>query len=76
MLFERFGIQPETLGTEFIEITDKVTGDVRKSCNDPISFQWISPMALAVNIAVGWVGCVIATRFTGSATTSRDSTGQ
>ena len=25
----------------------------------PISFQWISPMALAVNIAVGYVGCWI-----------------
>ncbi len=59
MLFDRFGIHPDTLGTEFIEITDKVTGEVRTSCNDPISFQWISPMALAVNIGVGWVGSVI-----------------
>ncbi len=59
VLFDRFGIHPDTLGTEFIEITDKVTGEVRTSCNDPISFQWISPMALAVNIGVGWVGCLI-----------------
>ena len=59
MLFDRFGIHPDTLGTEFIKITDKVTGEVRTSCNDPISFQWISPMALAVNIGVGWVGSVI-----------------
>ncbi len=59
LLFDRFGIQPDVFGTEFIKITDKVTGEIRTSCNDPISFQWISPMALAVNITVGWVGCKI-----------------
>ena len=59
LMFVRFGIAPEIFGTEIIEITDKVTGELRKSCNDPISFQWISPMALAVNIAVGYAGCWI-----------------
>jgi Na+/proline symporter len=59
LMFVRFGIAPEVFGTELIEITDKVTGELRKSCNDPISFQWISPMALAVNIAVGYAGCWI-----------------
>ena len=52
-------IENEPSGAWTSEITDKVTGEVRTSCNDPISFQWISPMALAVNIGVGWVGCVI-----------------
>ena len=59
LLFDQFGIKPEVFGTELIEITDKVTGEIRSSCNDPISFQWISPMALAVNIAVGYAGCWI-----------------
>ena len=62
LLFDQFGIQPEVFGTEFIQITDKVTGEIRTSCNDPISFQWISPMALAVNIAVGYTGCWIGNR--------------
>ncbi len=56
LLHDQFGIAPETWGTELIEITDKVTGAKRSSCNDPISFQWISPLALAVNIAVGYLG--------------------
>ena len=56
LLADRFGIQPDVFGTEFIEIKDKVTGEMRTSCTDPISFQWISPMALAVNISVGYAG--------------------
>ena len=59
MVFDQFGINPEVFGTEFIELKDKVTGEMRTSCNDPISFQWISPLALAVTMIVGWVGCRI-----------------
>jgi len=62
LLFDQFGIKPEVFGTEFIKITDKVTGEIRTSCNDPISFQWISPMALAVNVAVGFAGSWIGNK--------------
>ena len=59
LVFDQFGINPEVFGTEFIELKVKVTGEMRTSCNDPISFQWISPLALAVTMIVGWVGCRI-----------------
>jgi len=47
------GVDPASFGTEWIEVKDKTTGELVKAVTDPISFQWIGPIALAVNIAVG-----------------------
>ena len=44
------GIDPATFGTELIPATEP--GGSPK-VPDPISFQWITPVALVVNIAVG-----------------------
>ena len=57
LLHTNLGLEPASLGTEIIKVTDKMTGEIRSSCRDPISFQWISPMALAVNVGVGLLAC-------------------
>ena len=49
------GIEPETLGTILKETVDKATGEKTLSCPDPISFQWIAPLAVLTNIAAGCV---------------------
>ena len=53
LLHTQFGVEPATLGVEIITRTDSATGESWKTCEDPISFQWISPVALAVNLSIG-----------------------
>ena len=50
-----FEINPATFGTVLKETLDQTTGLTTLSCPDPISFQWIAPVAVLVNIAVGCV---------------------
>jgi len=52
-LLARLGVDPATFGVELIVNTDPATGRQWTTAEDPISFQWIGPAALLVNIAVG-----------------------
>jgi len=52
-LHVQFDIDPATFGAELIENTDESTGRKWKTAEDPISFQWIGPISLLVNICVG-----------------------
>ena len=47
----------EAWGGQRLEVQNKVTGEARSSCRDPLSWQWIAPLALAANLAVGYCGC-------------------
>jgi SSS family solute:Na+ symporter len=53
LLHTQLGLDPSVFGTELLTVTDEVTGAEWMTAKDPISFQWISPMAFIVNIAVG-----------------------
>ena len=46
-------------GTEIITKIDPVTNQEYRLANDPISFLWIGPVALTVNIASGLIACKI-----------------
>jgi len=48
-----WGIKTETFGVSLQENVDKVTGETFLLAPDPISFQWIGPASLLVNIVVG-----------------------
>jgi solute:Na+ symporter, SSS family len=58
-LHNRAGVDPISLGSELISKTDPFTGEVIFSCKDPISFQWIAPTAITVNIISGCIGSLI-----------------
>ncbi len=53
LLHTRFGVDPAAFGVELITRTDPATGETWTTAEDPISFQWIGPVALAVNILSG-----------------------
>lgn len=48
-----WGIAAETFGVSLRENIDKVTGETFLMAPDPISFQWIGPVSLLVNLVVG-----------------------
>lgn len=48
-----FDVNPESFGTVLKSTLDETTGMTTLSCPDPISFQWIAPLAVLVNIAAG-----------------------
>ena len=50
-LLSTWGVDPATFGVEIRPLTDEP--GARWMADDPISFQWISPIAIVVNIAVG-----------------------
>lgn len=54
-LADQFQIDPATFGTEIVVSIDPVTNLEVRSAADPVSFQWIGPVALAVNLSVGTV---------------------
>jgi len=58
-LHEQYGIDPAIFGTEIITKIDPLTHIEYRLANDPISFQWIGPVALTVNIAGGLIACKI-----------------
>lgn len=52
-------VDPTTFGTTLVIEIDEATGETVRSCPDPISFQWISPIALVVNLATGCLASLI-----------------
>jgi len=52
-LHTTLGVNPARFNVEVMTATDPVSGETWQTCNDPISFQWIGPVALAVNILAG-----------------------
>lgn len=58
-LHVQFDIDPTLFNSELIVQTDTTTGSTWTTAEDPISFQWIGPVALLVNIACGYVACLL-----------------
>lgn len=52
-LLSRFGVDPAVFRVELMTKTDLATGRQWITAQDPVSFQWIGPTALVVNIAAG-----------------------
>ncbi len=51
----QFGIPAETFGVSLKTVINTITGESRLLASDPISFQWIGPVALAANLATGTI---------------------
>ena len=49
----QWGIKAETFGVSLQEQVDKITGETFLLAPDPVSFQWIGPVALLVQVVVG-----------------------
>eukprot|EP00913_Durusdinium_trenchii_P035323 g33053.t1 len=62
LLHTQFGLDYTAFNVELIQKTDKVTGETWMTAEDPISFQWIGPIALSVNIATGYAGSLLFPR--------------
>ena len=58
----QFGLDPAALNVELISKADPVSGVTWMTAEDPISFQWIGPVALAVNLLTGYVASVLFSR--------------
>lgn len=56
------GVAPETFGTTLVETLDPETGLSVLSCPDPISFQWIAPVTLLVDISTGMIASLLFPR--------------
>lgn len=56
LLLARWGIDPDWCGVSMADLHDPVTGGIR----DPISFQWIAPLAILVNLSTGCIASLIA----------------
>jgi SSS family solute:Na+ symporter len=52
-LHTRFGIDPAALNSALKTQVDAATGETWNTCEDPVSFQWIAPIALLTSILVG-----------------------
>ena len=52
-----FGFDLATFGVSEIVTTDEATGIEYSTAEDPISFQWIGPVAFVVNVLTGTVAC-------------------
>jgi solute:Na+ symporter, SSS family len=48
-----FGVDPVALGSTLLQTPDPKTGRMILSCPDPISFQWIAPAAITLDILTG-----------------------
>ena len=62
LLYRSFDIEPSAFGVELITQTDLTSGETWTTAEDPISWQWIGPTALVVNMAVGTVASVLFSR--------------
>ena len=60
-----FGTDPAIFGTEIVKKIDPVTKLEYMTANDPVSFLWIGPVSLIVNIVAGLVACHIVNLFKG-----------
>ena len=61
-LSDHFQIDPATFGTEIVTSIDPETNLEVRSAVDSISFQWIGPVTLAVNLGVGTAICWVLSR--------------
>lgn len=61
-LHQTFHLDPTSIGATIIEKTNPVTSQRFHTCSDPVSFQWIGPFALAVNITVGTIASLVFPR--------------
>lgn len=57
MLAVHFDVDPAMFNVELVTNIDPATGEKWITAEDPISFQWIGPASLAVNIGVGTLAC-------------------
>lgn len=64
-LYLLFDIDPVLLGSSLIETVDSETGKMSLSCRDPISFQWIAPAAITVDIVTGTLASLLFPRQNG-----------
>ena len=56
LLVNAFGIDPAALNVDLVLKTDTATGQQWTIAEqDPISFQWVGPVAMAVSITVGYL---------------------
>ena len=53
VLYLNYGFDPTLVGSAIESRTDALTGIPYEACTDPISFQWIGPLSLLANLAVG-----------------------
>ncbi len=61
-LHASWGVDPTLFGAELTRSTDPATGQAVVSVLDPISFQWIAPVALCINILSGLFGSFLFPR--------------
>jgi solute:Na+ symporter, SSS family len=61
-LYKYLGIDPAYFGVELLTQVDEATGKTWMTAQDPISFQWIGPIALAVNLSTGYLVCLLFPR--------------
>jgi len=57
-----FDIDPSSFGVGLFPKTDKISGETWETAEDPISFQWIGPVALAVNLLTGTIASLLLPR--------------
>ena len=57
-----FDIDPSSFGVGLLQMTDKISGETWETAEDPISFQWIGPVALAVNLLTGTIASLLLPR--------------
>lgn len=62
LLYVWLDIAPSMFGVEPITKTDAATGAMWTTAKDPISSQWIDPVALVVNIVVGTLARMVFSR--------------
>ncbi|NNE91274.1 MAG: sodium/solute symporter [Verrucomicrobiales bacterium] len=62
LLATKFGVDPATFGVALETVTDSKTGEEVTRAPDPVSFQWIGPAALVVNLSVGWLVSLLTGR--------------
>ena len=59
----QWGIPVETFGVEMQVTVDSVTGNEQVVAQDPISFIWIGPVSLVVNLIVGTAASWMLSKF-------------
>ena len=52
-LYLNYAFDPSVVGSFIEQRMDDLTGIPYEACTDPVSFQWIGPLALLANLAVG-----------------------
>ena len=55
----KFGLDPAKFNVAIIELTNTATNTLYKTCEDPISFQFIGPGALVAGLAVGFLAASV-----------------